>query len=102
MVRDEAIVRDRPIRFVLDEYRYRFLIRQKTGWELLKDDPAWREREFSYSPLSLTLVPAMTAQLPMTILFGREPVTAPFVLTLALHGQSASVVADGLGNFQVK
>lgn len=102
MARDEAIVRDRPISFVLDEYRYRFLIRQNTGWELLKDDPLWREREFAYSPLSLTLVPAVNAQVPMTILFGREPVNAPFVLTLSLRGQSASVSADGLGNFQVK
>ena len=102
MARDEAIVRDRPISFVLDEYRYRFLIRQKTKWELLKDDPVWREREFAYSPLSLTLVPAMAIQVPITILFGREPVNTPFVLTLSLHGQSASVIADGLGNFQVK
>ena len=102
MARDEAIVRDRPIRFVLDEYRYKFLIRQNTGWELLKDDPAWREREFAHSPLSLILVPATNAQAPMTILFGREPVTTPFVLTLSLSGQSASVLADGIGNFQVK
>lgn len=102
MARDEAIVRDRPISFVLDEYRYRFLIRQKTGWELLKDDSVWREREFAHSPLTLTLVPTMNTQPPMTILFGREPVNTPFVLTLTLNGQSAYVAADGLGNFQVK
>jgi general secretion pathway protein H len=102
MARDEAIVRDRPISFVLDEYRYRFLIRQKTGWELLKDDPVWREREFAHSPLTLTLAPAMNTQVPMTILFGREPVNSPFLLTLTLKGQSTFIAADGLGNFQVK
>ena len=32
MARDEAIVRDRSISLVLDEYRYRFLIRQNTQW----------------------------------------------------------------------
>jgi len=45
MARDEAIVRDRSISLVLDEYRYRFLIRQNTQWELMADDPIWRERE---------------------------------------------------------
>jgi len=102
MARDEAIVRDRPISLELDEYRYRFLIRQSSGWELMKNDPVWREREFAHAPLSITLTPVTNPQMPMTILFGREPVNQPFVLTLSLSGQSASVSADGLGNFEVK
>lgn len=102
MARDEAIVRDRSISLVLDEYRYRFLIRQNTQWELMADDPIWREREFTHAPVEITLTPSTNAQSPITILFGREPVNSPFVLTLAQKGQSASVSADGLGNFQVK
>jgi general secretion pathway protein H len=102
MARDEAIVRDRSISLVLDEYRYRFLIRQNTQWELMADDPIWREREFTHAPVEITLTPSTNAQSPITIFFGREPVNSPFVLTLAQNGQSASVSADGLGNFQVK
>lgn len=102
IARDEAIVRDHPISFVLDEYRYHFLIRQNTGWELIKDDPILREREFARAPLTLTLSPATNTQTTMAILFGREPVSQPFVLTLSVSGQSASVWADGVGNFQVK
>jgi superfamily II DNA helicase RecQ len=98
----EAIVRDRSISLVLDEYRYRFLIRQNTQWELMADDPIWREREFTHAPVEITLTPSTNTQSPITILFGREPVNSPFVLTLAQKGQSASVSADGLGNFQVK
>jgi general secretion pathway protein H len=102
MARDEAIVRDHPISFVLDEYRYHFLIRQNTGWELLKDDPILREREFAHGPLALMLSPATNTQTTMTITFGREPISQPFVLTLSHNGQNASVWADGVGNFQVK
>ena len=72
---------------------------QNTGWELIKDDPILREREFARAPLTLTLSPATNTQTTMAILFGREPVSQPFVLTLSASGQSASVWADGVGNF---
>ena len=78
------------------------MIRQNDSWESLTDDPTWRTREFSRAPLMLTLVPSASAQLPLRISFGREPVDKAFVLTLGLNGQSASVRADGLGNFQLQ
>lgn len=102
MARDEAIVRNRPIAFEVDDYRYRFLIRQSDSWQLLTDDPMWRAREFSRAPLLLSLVPAASSQLPLRISFGREPVDKAFVLTLGLNGQSVSVRADGLGSFQLQ
>ena len=102
MARDEAIVRNRPVAFEADDYRYRFLTRQDDNWRALTDDPVWREREFSRAPVLLTLSPATGKPLPLRITFGREPVDKAFVLTLGLSGQSVSVQADGLGNFQVQ
>lgn len=102
LARDEAIVRNRPIAVEMDDYRYRFLIRQNDSWQLLIDDPMWRTREFSRAPVMLTLVPSASVQLPLRISFGREPVDKAFVLTLGLNGQSAAVRADGLGNFQLQ
>ncbi len=102
MARDEAIVRNRPVAFEADDYRYRFLIRQDDRWQPFTDDPVWREREFSRSPVQLSLSPAVSKSLPVRISFGREPVDKIFTLTLGLAGQSVSVQADGLGNFQVQ
>jgi general secretion pathway protein H len=34
--------------------------------------------------------------------FGREPVDKAFALTLAYGAQSATIRADGIGNFQVE
>jgi len=102
MARDEAIVRNQPVAFEADNYRYRFLIRQDDTWRALTDDPMWREREFSRAPVQLSLSPAASQRLPVRISFGREPVDKTFVLTLMLAEQSISVQADGLGNFQVK
>ena len=102
MARDEAIVRNRPVAFEVDDYRYRFLIRQDDTWRIFTEDPVWREREFSRSPVQLSLLPATSKRLPLRISFGREPVDKAFTLTLGLSGQSISVMADGLGNFQVQ
>ena len=102
LARDEAIVRNQPIAFEADDYRYRFLIRQEDKWQALTDDPMWREREFGRSPVQLSLSPAASQRLPVRISFGREPVDKAFVLTLTLTGQRISVQADGLGNFQVQ
>ncbi len=102
MARDEAIVRNRPVAFEADDYRYRFLIRQDDRWQSMTEDPVWREREFSRAPVQLSVSPATVRSLPVRISFGREPVDKAFVLTLGLAGQSVSVQADGLGNFQLQ
>jgi general secretion pathway protein H len=102
LARDEAIVRNQPVAFEADDYRYRFLIRREDKWQALTDDPTWREREFGRSPVHLSLSPAASQRLPVRISFGREPVDKAFVLTLMLAGQGISVQADGLGNFQVQ
>ena len=102
LARDEAIVRNRPIAFEADGYRYRFLIRQNNDWRALTDDSLLREREYRRAPLSLLLQPSTTDRLPLRIVFGREPVDKAFLLTMGYGGQSATIRADGVGNFQVE
>lgn len=102
LARDEAIVRNQPVAFESDDYRYRFLIRQNNDWRALTGDSLLREREYRRAPLMLRLQPAADNQRPLRIVFGREPVDKAFTLTLAYGVQSVSVRADGIGNFQVE
>lgn len=102
LARDEAIVRNRPIAFEADDYRYRFLLRQGEGWQALAGDALLREREFRSAPLALALAPATSQQRPLRIVFGKEPVDKAFTLTLALGPQAATIRADGIGNFTVE
>ncbi len=102
LARDEAIVRNRPIAFEADDYRYRFVFRQGEGWQPLVGDALLREREFRSAPLALALAPAPSAQRPLRIVFGKEPVDKAFTLTLALGPEAATIRADGIGNFTVE
>jgi len=104
LARDEAIVRNRPIAFEADQERYRFLIRDDNAvWTNLTQDEMLHEREFKRAPVALSINPATAASgNPMRIVFGREPVDKPFVLTLAVEGASANIRADGVGHFVVE
>lgn len=103
LARDEAIVRNRPIAFEADNSRYRFLIREENQWQLLGEDDLLREREFTRAPIALSIVPAVSADNgPLRIVFGREPVDRPFLLTLALGDSSVAIRADGVGHFTVE
>lgn len=103
LARDEAIVRNRPIAFEADNIRYRFLIREENQWQLLGEDDLLREREFSRAPISLSIVPSVAAEaIPLRIVFGREPVDKPFLLTLAIGESSVAIRADGVGHFTVE
>lgn len=102
LARDEAIVRNQPVAFEADDYRYRFLIRQNQNWRTLSGDSLLREREYRRGPLSLHLQPSVSDKLPLRIVFGREPVDKAFTLTLAYGEQRVLLRADGIGNFQVE
>jgi len=102
LARDEAIVRNQPVAFEADEYRYRFLIRRDTQWTPLTGDEQLRERAYRRAPLTLLLQPPAGNVMPLRIVFGREPVDKAFVLTLAADGYRAAIRADGIGNFQVE
>ena len=103
MAREEAIVRNRPVAFEMDSEQYRFYVRGDTSWQLLNDNDLFRERSFQKSPLVITMQPN-TGQgtLPLKIIFGREPVDKPFVLTLSYQDASVQIHADGLGHFSVE
>jgi len=103
LARDEAIVRNRPIAFEAEEDRYRFLLRDENSWQPLDQDDLFREREFKRSPVTLTISPLPVEQsMPLRIIFGREPVSKPFVLTLATGEASVSIRGDGIGHFLVE
>ena len=103
LARDEAIVRNRPVAFEVDQYRYRFWIRNENNvWQLIEKDDMLREREFKRAPVNLAIDPPMMDQNNMLrIVFGREPVDKPFVLSLSLGESSVAISADGIGNFTV-
>lgn len=102
LARDEAIVRNQPIAFETDEYRYRFLVRQSGEWAMLSGDELLREREYRRSPLMLQLQPGGDGRLPLRIVFGREPVDKAFTLSMGYGAERVAVRADGIGNFQVQ
>ena len=103
LARDEAIVRNQPVAFEADELRYRFLVRNEAVWEIITRDDMLREREFKDGPVVLSISPPTVEQSnPMRIVFGREPVDKPFVLTLSSGEVSASIRADGIGHFTVE
>jgi general secretion pathway protein H len=103
LARDEAIVRNRPIAFEADSQRYRFLLRDENTWQALAQDDLLREREFSRSPINLSISPYTTqGDGPLRVVFGREPVDNPFVLTLASGQAQVQIRADGIGHFTVE
>ena len=103
LARDEAIVRNRPIAFEAEADRYRFLLRDGNTWQVLQQDELLREREFKRSPVTLTIDPPLVEQAdPLRIVFGREPVNRPFVLTLATENAHVAIRADGIGHFEVE
>lgn len=103
LARDEAIVRNRPIAFEADAYRYRFTIYDDNRWQVLERDEYFREREFKHSPVTLMISPPLPDNtLPIRIAFGREPVSKPFALTLAIGEVNVAIQADGIGHFVVE
>ena len=103
LARDEAIVRNRQVAFEANPERYRFVVRNDTGWEPVTRDDLLRERKFKSAPLQLVLQPNSGADpSAVRITFGREPVDKPFVLTLATGGNAVAIHADGVGHFTVE
>jgi len=103
LAREEAIVRNRPVAFELDSEQFRFYVRDDKSWQLLNDSDLFRERHFQKSPLLITMQPTPAKPgLPLKVIFGREPVDKPFVLTLSFEEASVTIQADGLGHFFVE
>lgn len=103
LAREEAIVRNRPTAFEADQNGYHFLVRNDNRWELINDLDMLRQRNFSLSPISFSMMP-VTRSDPnsLRIIFGREPVDKPFVLELTAGEDRVSIRADGVGHFIVE
>lgn len=104
LARDEAIVRNRPVAFEVDQYRYRFwILDEHNAWQAMDKDDMLREREFQRAPVNLAIDPPMmgTTNNTLRIVFGREPVDKPFVLSMSVGEATVSIRADGIGNFTV-
>lgn len=103
LARDEAIVRNRPIAFEAEADRYRFLLREEKVWQVLTKDDLLREREFKRTPVSVSISPPSAGDATkLRIIFGREPVDKPFVLTLSIADAHVAIRADGIGHFVVE
>ena len=103
LARDEAIVRNRPIAFEAEADRYRFLLFDENNWQVLRQDDLLREREFKRTPVMLSVSPPWAdPTTPLRIIFGREPVGIPFVMTLAVGNAQVVLRADGIGHFEVE
>ncbi len=103
LARDEAIVRNRPIAFEAEATRYRFLLHDENTWQVLKQDDLLHEREFKRSPVTFSVSPPLAEQaVPLRIIFGREPVSKPFVLTLSIGDAHVAIRADGIGHYMVE
>ena len=102
LARDEAIVRSRQVAFEADENQYRFLVLNEKLWQPVTQDDLLRERTFANTPMLLSVQPSNSVAQPLRIIFGREPVYKPFVLTLASGDRSVAIRADGIGHFTVE
>jgi general secretion pathway protein H len=100
LARDEAIVRNRPIAFEAEADRYRFLLRDENVWQPLPQDDLLREREFKRSPIGISIDPPSPP--PVRVVFGREPVDKPFVMTMSIGDARVAIRADGIGHFVVE
>lgn len=103
VARDEAIVRNRPVAFEVEQSGYRFLMRTENTWKLITQDDMLREREFKVASVKLSIDPPFPESGgALRIVFGREPVDKPFVLTLSAGEVSVAIRADGIGHFEVE
>ena len=105
LARDEAIVRSRQVAFDADLERYRFLVLNDKQWQPVTQDDLLRERAFTPAPMLLTMDPPSNALAnggAFRIIFGREPVDKPFLLTLSSGAASVAIRADGIGHFSVQ
>ncbi|HEY5632928.1 MAG TPA: GspH/FimT family pseudopilin [Burkholderiaceae bacterium] len=98
LAREEAQVRGRPIRLAADREGYRFIEYAERRWVPIADDEYLRARNWSEPTEFSVQRPDGERELE----FGRESVDVPFTIRLARDGGSATIVANGLGFFDVR
>lgn len=102
MAREEAIVRNRQTVFEANDKGYQFLILNENKWEVITDLDALRGREFSFPETKLSITPNEDLSTEyVRIVFGREPVSKPFVMFFNVGETQVAIHADGVGHFEV-
>jgi general secretion pathway protein H len=98
LAREEAQVRGAPIRFESDATGYRFVIFREREWRPLADDRDLRPRAWDAE----TRIVLSRADGRNVLVFGRDLVEPPYELQLQRPGTSVTIVANGLGSFEVR
>lgn len=102
LAREEAIVRNRPTAFEANQEGYRFLVLNDNQWEIINDLETLRSRSFTFPETKLEIMPRVDQNTEnLRIVFGREPVSRPFTLSLRVADDLVSIRADGVGHFVV-
>jgi len=97
LAREEAAVRGAPIRFESDDTGYRFLIFRDRQWRTITDDGDLRARPWGVE----TRLLVERADGRRTLDFGRDLVEPPYRVRMQRPGASVTIVANGLGAFEV-
>jgi general secretion pathway protein H len=103
LAREEAIVRNRPTAFEVRDKGYQFLVLNDNKWEQLEDLDTLRGRDFTFPETKLEIVSndEQSAR-NLRIVFGREPVSRPFLMILRVAEDQVTINADGVGHFVVE
>lgn len=103
LIREEAIVRNRPTAFEATQQGYQFLELKDSKWSRIEDVDTLRPREFSFPAVRLNIEPNdRVAQNQLKIVFGREPVSRPFIIHMQVGESHVAIHADGVGHFTVE
>ncbi len=98
LAREEALVRGAPIRFESSRDGYRFVILRDREWRAITDDGDLRARYWDDE----TTVSVQRADGMRALEFGRDIVEAPYLVTLARRTAAVTIVANGLGSFEIR
>lgn len=103
LAREEAIVRNHPTAFEATQQGYQFLELIDGRWLALVDVDTLRPREFAFPIVKLDIEPnEQFSSEKIRILFGREPVSKPFILHMQVAENRVAIQADGVGHFTVE
>ncbi len=97
LAREEAQVRGAPIRFEADASGFRFVVFRDREWQPITDDRDLRPRPWA----SETRVAVDRPDGRRVLEFGRDLVEAPYRVVLQRPEAAVSIVANGLGAFEV-
>lgn len=72
------------------------------AWQAAAADSDAEQALVLQSPVAVSITPPLPPQAALRVVFGREPVDKPFVLTLASGESTVAINADGIGHFVVQ